>query len=187
MQLFPRTKNAVAHLMMSLLLLVCSSVGATQATPDEDTLKALFVIKMCLFVQWDLDSAGSSDQQHFVLGVLGDENMVEVFQSLLAETSIQSLPVHVIAVSSYKQAAACNLLYIDHPIDSYVERFIQQIDEDRTLVIDAYSERVRLGSHFGLKLVEHRIRFDANYRAIQSSQLTIDFRLVQLADKVIGN
>ena len=180
-------KATLRLLLCTLLLLAATGRCNAQPPADENTLKALFVVKMCLFVQWDFDSSSSAEADSFVLGVLGDEKMVEVFQKLVQETSIQALPVSVEHVTSYDEAIGCSLLYIDHPIDSYIEKYIEEVGDQQTLLIDAYSDRVRLGSHFGLKLVEDHIRFDANYTAIQSSGLEVDYRLIQLADRVIGN
>ncbi|MBD3167589.1 DUF4154 domain-containing protein [bacterium] len=53
------------------------------------------------------------------------------------------------------------------------------------LLVDDLAQRVSEGVHIGLKIRNNKVRFDINREAFEESRLEVDFRLLQLADRVI--
>ncbi len=180
------SKNAITKwLIHASFFCVLVSQAAPQTSNNEYVIKALFLTRFCTFIDWPATSDSITATDDFVIGILGENPFGNILEEVVGRERIKNREVKVINLTTVADAHNCDVVFVNKDSDTEVKEFLHEIANQPVLVVDNSARRVTEGVHIGLKLVDQRVRFDINRKAIAEAHLNVDFRLLQLADNVI--
>ncbi len=138
------------------------------------------MLKFTDFITWPKD-AFESDQQNFVLGILGDPKIFKLISSL-RDKEIQGRPLTVVRLDEWTGGPMVHMIYMD---PSRLELWHSQIKQDRRKAIltvsgsDAFLQAGGILSF--IKKEGGQIGFSVNRTAQQKSGLVFSSALLRLA------
>ena len=171
------------------LLLAFLGLGTSlraQESPGqlEGRVKAAFLVKFALFIEWPANADNTRTNEAFVIGVYGNEP----FAKLLAESTkfnhVQGLPVVVRHSNKPEKLAGCRMVFVagneTHPLENILRQF-----EGRPVltVTDAPGGALR-GSMINFVKANGKVRFEFNVAAAERAQLKFSAKLLQ-AGKIV--
>jgi hypothetical protein len=176
--------------MRSLLVLVLALLtGAAQRaagdepSPTEHEVKAAFLYNFGKFVAFP-DSA-FKEGAVFVIGVLGDDPIVDVLARTVRDKEIQDRRIDVRHLRSAKEAPSCQILFIGDSERGHLVEILKVLDRASVLTVSDTDDFVEQGGMIGLLLEDRRVRFEVNLPAVERAGLKMSSNLLKLARRLI--
>ena len=163
------------------LVLIALQAGTTQAEPPSQPLvEAGFITKFPLFVTWP-DTTWQTGDAPFVIGVMGETPVRVHLDDLANYATADGRPLVVHSVGTLSAADRCHLLFIASDAEPGLEKILAQVAGKPILTVsdcDGYAQR---GVHINFYLDGDYVRFEINQRASEASNLSLSFRLKNVA------
>lgn len=160
---------------MALLTLLYHS--NMMANNTEYKLKTALIYKLAKFVEWP-----SVDTQGFGICVLGENNLAKVAKAL-EQRKIKGVAV---IVYPFQQSSSirnnCQILYIAHTKQPFIDTILQQIQSKPILTISDMPQFAQQGGMIQLSLINKTIRFKINLSQVKASNLQIASPLLSIAE-----
>jgi hypothetical protein len=146
----------------------------------QDLIRSAMVYNFCKFVQWP-----ESDIDTLVLGVMAAPDAEPDFSSIAGKL-VQDSPIAVRTVTSEKELAGCQLLYIPRGMESSLQGTFAAAQAESILTISDIDGFCTQGGI--IQLVERRgkMRFFINRKAAGESRLQLSSQLLKMAKIVEG-
>jgi YfiR/HmsC-like len=167
------------------LLLLCwtllSLPGVSQADSgghQEYQVKAAFLYNFARFTTWPDTGSGT-----FNLCILGNNPFEGAVESL-RNKPVHEKPLAVIHIDSARQAANCQLLYIDKSLSGQLAGIIAELGRYPVLTVSDIDGFINHGGTIGFLVIDNRIRFEINIPAASNAGLSISSKLLTLATTV---
>lgn len=171
--------------LLCCLLAVCFiQVGDARAEKDttlEYPVKAAFLYKFALYVEWP-ESAFESRESPFLVGVLGPGWMLDQVEAAVRGRSLAGRPITVTQVVG-QDLSQFHVLFLVRSEESRLAR--QSISGDLpVLVVTESPNWQEWGSVINFVLMEDRIRFDVDLEAAEKRGLSLSSQLLNVARNV---
>ena len=140
----------------------------------------IFITKFPLFVTWP-DETWQTAESPFVIGVMGETPVREHLDDLANYATADGRPLEVRTVATLPAADLCHLLFIAEDAEPNLDKILAQVAGQPILTVsdcDGYAQR---GVHINFYLDGEYVRFEINQRASEASDLTLSFRLKNVA------
>ena len=174
-------KNTV-FLLVLVLLMQAPTMASNTAGNTQDLIRAAMVYNFCKFVQWPAEEAPN----HLVLGVMSDGFEIPDFSSIDGK-SVQNLPLEVRTVSSRKDLAECNLLYIAEGQTMPLQDAFAVSRNESILTISEIDDFCTRGGIIQMVPRRGKMRFFINLKAADDAGLTLSSQLLKMAKIVEGD
>ncbi|MGN6533315.1 MAG: YfiR family protein [Ginsengibacter sp.] len=162
-----------------LLVIVAGSFGGTmsaQKAQQEANLKAAFIYNFTKYIDWGHYSADSI----FVIGVAGDSPIIESLGTLAASNRINNKRIMVKTINSVAEISNCDIVFISKKCRMPLN-FILAKTGPGVLTIGEQPGFAEAGTAFNFVVVNNRLKFEANLKAISSAGLKAGSQLLKLA------
>ena len=162
-----------------LLLLFISSFYkgvAAQATEQESNLKAAFIYNFTKYIDW----GNYNDRNEFVIDVLGDTTIAHSLKQIAKEKTINDKPIVVHVLENPSQAVDCDILFISKNCRFTLDKILPLVGKG-VLTISEQPGYARHGTAFNFIVVNNKLKFEANLKAISSAGLKAGSQLLKLA------
>ena len=169
-------------LVVAIALAVALSARAQTLDEKELKLKAAFMLKFALYVEWP-ETAFASPTNAIVFGVLGRDPFGKALEETLNGQSVDKHPV-VIKRGRLADLSDCHVIFVSA---SERERWRAQqlrLQAKPVLTVSDLEEFAANGGMIGLKRKQGAVRFDINRKAAEAAGLKISSRLLKLGDEV---
>jgi hypothetical protein len=160
--------------------------GPTVSVPHEYTLKAIFLYSFGRFVQWP-ESAFSSPQDPFVIGILGEDPFAGVLDQIAAKKTVQQRHIVVrrfAALDEYRQP--CHILFVSRSLSAAQQTAVIAKTQGTPVFVigetPGFAERGAIANFF---IDGDRIRFELNVTTARQTQLHMDAKLLSLG-RLVG-
>lgn len=154
--------------------------AATVAQPSREyLLKTAFVFNFARYTTWPPPSPDGP----FNLCILGEDDFGTAAQYLDG----QHLQARNIDVRFHKvgdDLGGCQLVYVTQPLAGQLDSLLPRLHAERMLTVSDIPDFAARGGILGLKIVDNRIRFEANPIAAKRAGLRLSAQLLRLADVV---
>lgn len=170
------------RLALGLLLTGAASVAA-DAPVGEAELKAAFVPKVTLFVQWPAECF-KSPQDPVLIGLLGGGPIAPYIEQAATGKSVAGRPVRVVRCRSLEEARACHLIFFGGDDSLAQLARLLQGPECRALTVSDAPNFAAGGGMISLVTENKRVRLEVNVDAVRRAELRIDPQLLQVARPV---
>jgi hypothetical protein len=161
-----------------LFMLVSCFVGATvgQNIEQEANLKAAFIYNFTKYIDWQRYGHGTN----FVIGVAGDSPILESLNEIANNGTIDNKRIVVKTINKGSEINDCDILFI--PKDSpFPLNYILQKARPGVLTISEEPGYAEEGTAFNFVVINNRLKFEANLKAISSAGLKAGSQLLKLA------
>ena len=169
-------------MMLKKILLVgifwsCGHTLMAQSGEQEANLKAAFIYNFTKYIDW-----GSYDNDYvFVIGVAGgDSPILAPLQEIAKTRTINNKKIDIRIIDGIGDLAGCDIVFIAKggriPLSSIlnnVGKGVLTIGESKGYALE--------GTDFNFVIVDQRLKFEANLKAIDAAGLKAGAQLLKLA------
>ncbi len=167
------------NLKRFILLLFTGFVYGTvmaQVSEQEANLKAAFIYNFTKYIDW----GNYSDRNEFVIDVLGDTTIAHSLEQIAKEARINDKPIVVHVLENPSEAAGCDILFISRKCHFTLDKILPLVGKG-VLTISEQPGYAEQGTAFNFIIVNNKLKFEANLKAISSAGLKAGSQLLKLA------
>jgi hypothetical protein len=161
----------------SATLADAATSAATVAQPSREyLLKTAFVFNFARYTTWPPPSPDGP----FNLCILGEDDFGTAAQYLDGQ-HLQARNVDVRFRKVDDDLGGCQLVYVTQPLAGQLDSLLPRLHAERMLTVSDIPDFAARGGILGLKIVDNRIRFEANPLAAKRAGLRLSAQLLRLA------
>jgi hypothetical protein len=163
-------------------LFFCSAIAA-KAASLEYAVKAAFIYKFPLYVQWP-SNAGQAANAPFSICIAGQDPVGELLDQGASGQHVNAQPIVLRHVKALAHDASCNVVYIAESNPDAVSEDIATLRGLPVLTITDSDRTPGVVGMISFTLQNHHVRFDVDNAAAASSGLIVSSELLGLAHAV---
>jgi hypothetical protein len=192
MQILNNTWHRVikAHFLVKpiVLFMVCVLMTGMTFVPQgnisrEYQVKAVFLYNFCQFVEWPAKAFAHEDDP-LIIGILGENP----FDNYLEETvKGEKASGHLLEVRHFQQVSQireCHILFINVTGKDEVKKVISTLASRNILTVSEITNFTKQGGIVRFFTEDNRTRIRINLEAAKKAELTINSKLLKVADIV---
>jgi hypothetical protein len=171
-----------SFMKVSIALTVAAIVisGSSFAQAQERSVQEVYsmmVYNFTKYVQWP-DHAGGGE---FVIGVVGNNDIYNTLNQWYGGKPRGSKTYVIKKFNTAADVTDCHVLYIDKSKSGEFENANNKVKGKGTLVITDKSGLGEKGSSINFKMVDNKLKFELNQKAIEASNLKVSGALSSMA------
>jgi len=147
-----------------------------QVSEQEANLKAAFIYNFTKYIDW----GNYNDRNEFVIDVLGDTTIANSLEQIAKEETINNKPIVVHVLENPSQAVDCDILFISKNCHFTLDKILPLVGKG-VLTVSEQPGYARQGTAFNFIIVNNKLKFEANLKAISSAGLKAGSQLLKLA------
>lgn len=146
----------------------------------EHEVKAAYLFRFLAFVEWPQSSFLRPDSP-IVIGVLGDEAVLEELRAIVPGRVVQGRPVAAVRLREDASLAGVHVLFVGREASAQLAR----LAPTRAILVVSDSERgLDQGAVVNFVRAEGRVRFEVAVDAAEQRELRISSRMLAVASSV---
>lgn len=163
-----------------------AAAGVARAQPSapvaysEDAIQAVFLYRFAGYVQWPVSEAPA----HFVVAVMGADDVAARLQSLLPDHPIHGLPAEVHRIQGLEGLGSAQMLYIGPDYHGNLAALTARLRDRPVLVVTDRAGALDAGSMVNFLMQSGHVRFEVSMVAARRAGLTISSELLAVAQRV---
>ncbi len=161
--------------LLAAALLISGSSFAQERSAQE--VYSMMVYNFTKYVQWP-DHAGSGE---FVIGVVGNADIFNTLNGWYGGKPRGSKTYVIKKFNSASEVTDCHVLYIDKSKSGEFDSANSKVKGKGTLVITDKNGLGEKGSAINFKMVDNKLKFELNQKAIEASNLKVSGALSSMA------
>jgi uncharacterized protein DUF4154 len=175
-------------ILLRLLLAVSSvpSIALGQQKPSEYQVEAAYLYNFSRFVEWPAPAAATANDA-FTICVLGEDPFGPALDAVLAGEKIGNRSVVAKRISTARESAGCQILFISSSEATRLNKIIEALDKTAVLTVSDIPQFAQRHGMIQFVLEENRIRFEVNLTAAQRAGLMLSSELLKVATTVRRN
>lgn len=173
---------SMLHLLTKSVLVSALLLSQGWALDQRElTIKAAYLFRLSLFVEWPLSRLNSTGAEPMFFCVAGNHGMRESMTTVLADKSINQHKIEVAEVQLRDDLSVCHLLYIPEH-NKTPQPFLQAVAQHPVLTVGESEAFYRQGGMIYLYNKDNRIHFAINEQAAKDAGLELRAQLLHLAE-----
>lgn len=161
---------------LALAAMLISGNAFSQERSVEEVY-SMMVYNFTKYVQWP-DHAGSGE---FVIGVVGSGEIYKILNEWYGGKPRGSKTYVIKKFNSAAEVSDCHVVYIDKSKSNDFDVVNNKVKGKGTLVITDKSGLGEKGSAINFKMVDNKLKFELNQKAIEASNLKVSGALTSMA------
>jgi len=158
-----------------LALLFSSGNVFAQQKPMHEVY-SMMVYNFMKYIQWPTDG---SDQ--FVIGIAGNDEMFETMNAWYSGRKMGSRTCVIKRIEKPADAADCQVVFLDKSRSSDFDEIQSRVQGKNTLLITDKNGLGQRGSAINFKVVDSKLKFELNQKALESANLKVASALASMA------
>lgn len=175
------TVGVVLILCLALAVLVLP-VRASDVSLEQK-IKAAFTYNFIKFIDWP-GAEGSEDEREFVISVIG-EGPINPALDELEKKEIFGKPLKVRHVDALEEAGHSNVYFINDSARGELDSIFEKARMQGILTVGDMDEFCDLGGIINFVILEDSIHFEINQKEALRAHLSISYKLLNQASRVI--
>ena len=156
--------------------LLISGCAFSQDRPMHE-VHSMMVYNFTKYVQWPDHAAGGE----FIIGVVGNTDIYNTLNGWYGGKPRGSKTYIIKKFNSAAEVTDCHVLYIDKSKSGEFDNVNDKLKGKGTLIITDKSGLGEKGSAINFKLVDNKLKFELNQKAIEASNLKVSGALSSMA------
>jgi hypothetical protein len=153
-----------------------SAAVVAQVSEQEANLKAAFIYNFTKYIDW----GKYNDRSQFVIDVLGDAPITGSLQQIATDNTVNDKPIVVHIIDNPSQATNCDILFISRNCRFTLDKILPEVGKG-VLTISEEPGYANQGTAFNFIIVNNKLKFEANLKAISLAGLKAGSQLLKLA------
>ena len=137
---------------------------------------AMMMYNFVKYVQWPENGSGD-----FVIGVAGNNEIFKTMNEWYHGSKIGGRTCLIKNIQSVSDAENCSVVYIDKSKSSDFDAINSKVKGKNTLLITDKNGLGQRGSGINFKVVDNKLKFELNQKAIESANLRVSTSLSSMA------
>ena len=163
----------VAFLLL-LTSLPTSSFRVEGAANAEYKLKAAFIYNFTQYFDWDIPGS------EFVIGVLGSSPITEQLEQIARLKSAKDKKIVIKQMENVADIGACHILFVSSSSGAPLSAILDKVSRGTLTVTERNGYGAR-GAAINFIVVDNKLKFEANLKAINAAGLKAGSQLLKLA------
>lgn len=179
-------RSRLRFLLWLSVLHLAPALAMAQAAPSEDQVKAVFIYKFCLYVEWP-PKTFAGPQSPLTIGVVDAEAIAAELEALAKSRSVDGRPLVIRRLDDKSTLDDVQLLFIGRTQKDGLPRWMTRVQDHPLLVVTEIPTGLDAGSSINFAVEDNRVRFDVGLAAAQRRGLKLSAQLLQVARNVQGS
>lgn len=164
--------------LLFIIVLWCSCGQVMAQKPEQEAnLKAAFIYNFTKYIDWGI----YNDNSVFVIGVIGEGSPVIPALKEIAKTrTINNKRIEIRIIDDLSEMRDCNIVFITNKSTFPLASILNRVGKG-VLTIGEANGYASQGTDFNFIVVNQKLKFEANLKAISSSGLKAGSQLLKLA------
>lgn len=160
-----------------VILFLTGFSNGTQTEAEEYHLKAAFIYNFTKFIEWN---KFVSDKE-FIIGVLGTSPIYEPLAEIATTKTVDGKKIIIRQFNDPKEINFCNILFISRNTSFPLGEILSNTIIKGTLVCSEQHDYAKHGTSLNFIIINAKLKFEANTKAINSAGLIASSQLLKLA------
>ncbi len=157
---------------------------ADEAAALEYQVKAAFLLKFALFVEWPAATHSGSDEP-FKIGILGKDPFGKNFDDAVKSERIRGHSVQLCRAEKPSQLEGCRVIFISVSESKRCEELLRGMEGKPVLTTGDEPDFARRGGMIGFVKEKGKVRFEINVAAAERAGLRLSAKLLQVGIIVV--
>lgn len=153
--------------------------GAVKADPLEYAVKAAYLTKFGIYVEWP-GATFSSPDSPINLCITGDDPFGPALDKAASNQHIGTRTIAIRRLKTVTREAGCQILYIGSTDPSYIQKAVEAIHGSPVLTVTDAGPAMAMGV-INFVIQDNRVRFNVDETAAAQNDLTLSAKLLSLA------
>ncbi|MBN1916809.1 MAG: YfiR family protein [Verrucomicrobia bacterium] len=172
---------AVAGLIaLAAVFAMAGRAGASELVAREYQIKAAFLYKAALFVEWPATAVPETPDV-FVIGVLGSDPFGTFLDEIAATKKVGDKRIIVRRFETLEAYTPCHILFVAVSEHSRIAGVIERLRDTPVLLVADTKGFAQAGGALGLVIEDNKVRLEVNPAAAERAGLKISSKLLRLA------
>jgi hypothetical protein len=176
-------RSRAASLGLAAVVALCAPrsaacVAVTEA--NEARLKAAFIYNFAAFTEWPSEARGAAGNP-VVLGVLGDDELLDAMAETLRTKVLAGRPVIVRGLVDVEDAHGCHVVYVGRRGGVDLAPTLEHLAGEHVLTVGDGVPFLRAGGVVCFTVQEDTLRFQVDMEAARRARLKLSSQLLRLA------
>jgi hypothetical protein len=144
---------------------------------SEYNLKAAFIYNFTRYIDWKQEP----DENEFVIGIMGASPISDPLGEIVKTETVDNKKIIIKRFNKPADISFCHILFISQNAGVALEEILAKTAGKNMLIVseqDGYAEQ---GTAINFVVVNRKLKFEANVKAINSAGLTASSQLLKLA------
>ena len=177
-------RRFLVALLFSVWVSTGGAVMADTPAPLEYPVKAAFLYKFALYVEWPED-AFATQVSPVIVGVIGPPELVDQVREAMHDRHLNGRPIEVRQVTR-PDLNKFHLLFIARSAQANLEELLDPKARRPLLVVTEAPGALEAGSVINFDVTDERVRFDVNLNSAGNRGLRVSAQLLNVARTVQG-
>jgi len=169
--------------LLSLILLLTASFSYAgnglqqpRTEAEEYALKAAFVYNFTKFIDWNASNNGDE----FIIGVMGYSPILKYLADIAQTKSVNGKKIVIKQYYKPDEIKFCHVLFIPEQTSYPLNTILSKVSKG-TLTISEEDGFAALGTALNFVLINNKLKFEANMKAVDAAGLKASSDLLRLA------
>ncbi|MGC3958924.1 MAG: YfiR family protein [Verrucomicrobiota bacterium] len=182
-----RGKSVRTAVGVVLSVMFLSGAGRAQEVREvEYEVKAAFLLKFAMFVQWPTNALAADPQVPFVVGILGEDPFGGKFDQAIKTEKVNGRSIEIRRARRAAELLECQVVFI---CASEAPRFAELIAAFQARPILTVADEAGFalqGGMIGFFKETGKVRFEINPPALERAGLKVSSKLLQVGRRITG-
>ena len=172
------------HIILGILFLVCLAPAANNGEiTQNDKIKSVFIYNFTKYIQWP----GADTSKVFAIGVFGKSNIIPPLQKIAQKKLVNGRKIIIKQFEDIENIEECRILFVSSQEGGLIPEILQKVERKNILTIGEVEKFSDKGGIINFVLVEGKIKFEMNLKALSRAGLAASSQLLKLAILVEEN
>lgn len=179
--LIPRPTHAMyrAGWVAFVMCLILLPGAALRADPLEYAVKAAYLTKFGIYVEWPGTTFSSPDSP-INLCIVGEDPFGPALDKAVSNQHIGTRTIAIRRLKTVTRESGCQILYIGSTDAAYIEKAIEAIRGSAVLTVTDVNSTMAMGV-INFVIQDNRVRFNVDESAAAQNDLALSAKLLSLA------
>jgi hypothetical protein len=144
---------------------------------QEYDLKATFIYRFTDYIEWK----NNDKSVFFMIAVLGESPITQPLFEIAKDKKVKNKKIVVLQYRNLEEIGFCNILFVPKNCSIPVDSILNKFEDKPVLIITEHEGYAKKGVHFNFVLIENKLKFEVNPKALNKSKIFISSFLLQHA------
>lgn len=166
------------YTILVILFLFCLVFAEdTDEVSQYDKIKSVFIYNFTKYIQWPaIDSS-----KVFVIGVFGNSKITLPLQKIAEKKTVYERKIQIKQFYNIENIDECHILFVSSTEHELISDILQKIKRKNILTVGEIDEFSIKGGIINLVLIDGKIKFEMNLKALDRAGLSAGSQLLKLA------
>lgn len=171
-----KRKPFLTFFFLPLLLLCTGFFLSLTDEMEEYHLKAAFIYRFTSYIEWE-----NMPEEEFSIGIIGESPISKPLKEIAAAKTVQHKKMIIHEFAENSVPGNSQVIFISHKCKASLSEILSRIPKRNVLIITEKPGYAEEGAAINFVIIENRIRFEVNLKALSSAGLKASSQLLKLA------